>query len=72
MWRDLSGDIKYFFVIKSRLEEEKAWFEAKSKMLKEKIQTTPIKEDPLSLSADWKSSKRSPLKDVTVSHVEFD
>jgi hypothetical protein len=26
MWKDVAGDIKYLFVIKSRLEEEKARF----------------------------------------------
>ena len=72
MWRDLPGEIKYFFVMKSRLDEEWARYEAKAKVLKEKMDNTPIKDEMLSMSADSKKSKRSPLKDLTISQVEFD
>ena len=41
MWRDLPSDIKYLFVIKSRLDEEKARFEAKTKILKNKFEASP-------------------------------
>ena len=61
MWKDLPGDIKYLFVIKSRLEEEKARFQAKAQVLKQKMEMTPIKEDSTSYS-DSKKQGRSPLK----------
>jgi len=51
--------------MKSRLDEEKAWYEAKTWMIKAKIESSPIGD------SDSKKEKREPLANITPEREEL-